>query len=336
MQAGIHSLSRRVFNTQELVEQFPPRLQNRNKRVVFDIACPAGARHAGQLAYSRWACEGLPGSVTLKGLTFELEIRSDYFGYEPPPAGSDQVEWYLNFADGDLFCFYGSPLFAQDEMQVAEHPALGSLREALLHSGTEPRTAKEGRPTPILVRGAERRCRIALDPNPQLGRPWGLYGNHFGRASPEAVAQATQPLVPPTITNIVAMRAPAGGYGRYSHEQINFILETAYTAFLAARLESGPKGSATPRVVVHTGYWGCGAFGGNRILMSLLQFLAAQMAGLDRLVFHTGSSAGSTACTTAVATLQRLIQSGRDDRPLDSLVDLLVGLGLEWGVSDGN
>ncbi|MEX1263094.1 MAG: hypothetical protein WEE66_04010 [Actinomycetota bacterium] len=44
------------------------------------------------------------------------------------------------------------------------------------------------------------------------------------------------------------------------------------------------------------GFWGCGAFGGDRLLMTTLQSLAAEMAGIHRL----------------------------------------AGLGFEWGVSDGN
>jgi len=38
------------------------------------------------------------------------------------------VPWYVNFADPRLFTAYGSGLFAQDEIQAAEHPILGHLR----------------------------------------------------------------------------------------------------------------------------------------------------------------------------------------------------------------
>lgn len=41
------------------------------------------------------------------------------------------------------------------------------------------------------------------------------------------------------------------------------------------------------RVVVHTGNWGTGAFGGNKVLMACIQMYAARVAGLDELVFHT-------------------------------------------------
>ena len=57
--------------------------------------------------------------------------RPGYFDYTPALDRADAVEWHVNFADPHLFVAYGSRLFAQDEMQVAEHPALGSLKEAL-------------------------------------------------------------------------------------------------------------------------------------------------------------------------------------------------------------
>lgn len=44
------------------------------------------------------------------------------------------VDWHINFADFHLFGFYEGGLFAQDEMQVAEHPILGSIRDYLRNS----------------------------------------------------------------------------------------------------------------------------------------------------------------------------------------------------------
>src|SRR2546427_2700180 len=85
----------------------------------------------------------------------------------PDVAGDgDALEWYVNFADPHLFVAYGSALFAQDEMQVAEHPALGALKEALDAQGHDAVTVENGRLTPVLVMGAERRCRVTTDRSP--------------------------------------------------------------------------------------------------------------------------------------------------------------------------
>ena len=46
---------------------------------------------------------------------------------------------------------YGSALLAQDELQAAEHPVLGAIREALLAEGQPARTEDTTGATPVLV-----------------------------------------------------------------------------------------------------------------------------------------------------------------------------------------
>ena len=152
----------------------------------------------------------------------------------------------------------------------------------------------------MLVTGVERRVAIETDPDAAAGRPHGLYGNAFAAADPDAVRRATTPIDPPTVTNLVAIAAIAGGRGRYTRDEIRRTLVTAFTGFRAAVVESARLAGGPARVVVHTGYWGCGAFGGNRVLMALLQVVAARMAGLERLVFHTGAPGGDAPLAEAL------------------------------------
>jgi len=58
------------------------------------------------------------------------------------------------------FNYYSGPLMAQDEIQVAENPCLAALREALVSRRLPALTVENGEPTPVLVRGAERRRAI--------------------------------------------------------------------------------------------------------------------------------------------------------------------------------
>jgi hypothetical protein len=258
MSSNVQLICRRVFDAEKLFADFPPNFTNPNKQVVYRISCPPGSVHSGKLTFSRWKGTGLPQTLEEDGAVTVFEAREGYFCYQPVPVESPVVEWHLNFAHSDLFCAYGSPLFAQDEMQVAEHPALGALPEALIRSDIEPLTVEDGVPTPALVKGVERRCQVATDRNEAMGRPNGLYGNSFSEASAEAVARATQAISPPTISNVLAVEAPPGGVGRYSRQEIEFIVGTAFTGFAAARLESCQDRSLCPEVVVHTGYWGAG------------------------------------------------------------------------------
>jgi len=335
MAAAPLPIERREFDADTLFVQHPPIWHHPSKQVVYDIALAPGDSPGGQLAYSRWEAMPLPDRLGLEPADALVLGRDGYFDYEPvlDPAGA--VEWHVNFADPYLFVAYGSALFAQDEMQVAEHPALGALLEALRSDGGRPVTVEHGQPTPILIMGVERRCRVATDPNHAEGRPYGLYGNAFARASADAIARATTRIDPPTITNLIAMAAPPGGYGRYRTDEIELVLATAFTGFRAAVLESGRHCGAGVRVAVHTGYWGCGAFGGNRVLMAILQVLAARMAGLDRLVFHTGDIGGRAPLTEASQIIREDLGGQANQETRESIVRI-EAMGFEWGVSDGN
>ena len=301
-------LERRDFVARDLARSHPPRLRHANKKIVHELACPPGSALEGAIGYSRWRAGPLPEVLPPRAPA--VEAREDAFGYEPEPPPT--VAWYVNFADPNLFFAYAGGLLAQDELQVAEHPALASVREALVASGLLAVTEELGRATPVLVTGVERRCAIATKV---------LYGNRFAAAAPELVRRSVKVLSPPTITNVLAIAAPSHGRGVYKRGEIERVLETAHAGFLAARLESarvagraGANRDDPAPVTIHTGFWGCGAFGGNRVLMAALQLVAAHLAGVDRVVFHAFDAAGSEAFAAA--------------RAIDALE-------LAWGEGDG-
>src|SRR5262249_29143691 len=159
-----------AFDAAALVSAHPPRFTHPNKKLVHGLATSTRATPRGTLVYSRWRAMPLPEVVPARAPA--CEMREDVFGYEPATVGSS--EWTLNFPDPHLFVAYGGPLLAQDELQVLEHPALGSLCEAL-RASTDPRfapvTVEDGASTPVLVRGVERRCALATDPDLLEGRP---------------------------------------------------------------------------------------------------------------------------------------------------------------------
>ena len=326
-------IARRTFEAERLMAGHPPVWRHPNKRAVFEIACPPGCEHRGHLVYSRWSSMSLPGAVNGAEAACGIENREGVYDYLPTGTGTNAVDWHVNFAEPHLFVAYGSSLFAQDEMQVTEHPVLGALREALVAEGLATVTVENGRPTPVLVTGVERLCRVATDANAAEGRPYGLYGNAFARGDVDAVRRAATRIEPPTITNLIAMAAPSGGDGRYSGSQIERIRATAFTGFSVAVLESARQVRSARPVVAHTGFWGCGAFGGNRVLMVTLQALAAEMAGVTRLVVHTVHSAGLRELNTAIGLLKDGLQTVTVTA---EIVEQIVALGFEWGQSDGN
>jgi hypothetical protein len=328
-------IERMAFQIPQLVKEHPPVWNDPNKRLVFEIAWPPGSAPQGRLDYSRWGPLSWPEGLDPRSAMGRVEDRPGFYDYTRASDRADAVEWHVNFADPDLFFAYGTRLFAQDEMQVVEHPVLGSLREALQARGGGAMTMEKGRPTPVLVMGALRQCRVATGPNAAEERPQGLYGNAFARADPAAVRRATTRIDLPTITNLIAMAAPSGGSGRYRVDEIEHVLATAFTAFRAAVIESARSRGSDGPVVIHSGFWGCGAFGGDRVLMTTLQAIAAEMAGIDRIVFHTGDSTGAA----SIGTMRRLFASKLSDGSeiaVRELIERISALGFEWGVGDGN
>lgn len=334
MTSRTEPINRRTFEASTLMANHPAVWSDHNKQIVFDISSPEGCTHEGELVYSRWSPMTLPDEIDLPAAINILEGREDLYDYIPSLFIADAVDWHVNFADPQLFVAYGSSLLAQDELQVAEHPILGALREALYTENAIAVTKANGRPTPVTITGIERRCRIATDSNIAEGRPYGLYGNAFALAEESAIRKATTAIVPPSITNLIAIAAPTG-FGSYQTSQISYILDTAFTGFQAAVYESIRLRGIQCPVIIHSGFWGCGAFGGNRVMMAILQTIAAGMAGVDRLVMHTVNSDG----VKSLAEATNVIKMELDRKSLvqtDQFIDAIVALGLTWGIGDGN
>ena len=190
----------------------------------------------------------------------------------------------------------------------------------------------------------KRLCSISTDVNFAEGRPLGIYGRQFEMALPETIRVSTRLLNEPTLTNLIAMEAPSYGEGSYTRQQIEYVLITALTGFSGAYSESNnaSKTNEPAQVVIHTGFWGCGAYGGNRTMMSLLQILAANIAGVDRIVFHTGDAKSFAPVEAAVSILDHLFGGALGERPpqdpvfLSQILSVIQQLEMQWGVSDGN
>ena len=127
------------------------------------------------------------------------------------------------------------------------------------------------------------------------------------------------------------MEAPIGGSGRYRAEELHDVLATAYTGFAAAIEESRlAPGGKEAEVVIHTGHWGTGAYGGHRVLMAMLQLIAARLAGVDRVVFHTVDEAGLDPVHKAIEKLGKLTS-----RNLGATIRAIEEMGFMWGAPNG-
>jgi hypothetical protein len=112
-------------------------------------------------------------------------------------------------------------------------------------------------------------------------------------------------------------------------------LETAYTGMKGAAVETRLK-APEDSVEVYTGFWGCGAFGGNRPLMTLIQLLAARLAGIDKLVFYTGTQSEVITFENGQSILRRLLEKLAPEPSLPKVVEAIMDHHFSWGTSDGS
>jgi hypothetical protein len=273
---------RKKFELNDLINNYPPKLFNSNKKILFKLSLPKEEKYNGEIEFIKYNNFLIPKLYPKsKKSNLKIKIKNHSFDYkEKYQKDENTLHWHLNFADKHLFGFYSGSLFAQDESQVCELPALASLRECLLDLSTKDKklspTTMDSKPTPCLIKGVERRIMVDT-------LKYNIYGNNFRMADKETIEKATTVLEKPTIENIIAVEAPKSGKGTYKVSEMSFIVTAAYTSFYAAKFESGSKSCS-----IHTGDWGylnliikrCGAYGGNKMIMYILQIISARLAGI--------------------------------------------------------
>lgn len=309
--------------TKDLVARCPPRVEHAKKRLVFDFALDR--EFSGSMAVYRYGEIPLPEVFAAISPETTITSKRGFFRYNDDDTAD---HWYMNFAHHNLFNGYGHFMFAQDEIQVAEHPALASAREMMLTRTDElrPIAVKDGKPTPVLFRNVPRSIDIRTNQ---------IYGARFARADDDTLRAALSYTDPITHSNILAIEAPIfSGNRDYSEAEIAFALRTAYSGFRAIVLASVSHWSAVRPIVLHTGNWGCGAYGGNRQLMLSIQMMAARLAGLHKIVFHCGSDPVEDVETfDSILRTKFLFSPGAR---ISKVLQKLSSNGFRWGTPDGN
>jgi hypothetical protein len=308
------------FNIADLLSESPIEWLDHNKAFAASLVPVNPADLEGDIVFKVWPEAELPQKNTGE---CRFAVRGEFFDYS---SDEQYFDWYLNFADPDLFGFYNSSLMAQDELQVFEHPVLAHLREKLLSLDFYPETTDDDkRPTPVTVTGAYRVCSVDTQPDEE---GFSIYGNAFSQAPKEIIRERITPIIPPTKSNILAIASLPGGRGFYTEKQIEEILIIAFSGFSAAAQETDK--TQIPRV--NSGFWGCGAYGGNRTIMTILQLVAASLAGVE-LRYWTGDSSGAEVAEDAYQIYCDILK--RSNQTQD-IIKLLVAMKFDWGVSDGN
>ena len=319
-----------TFDNASLFREYPNQPRNENKKRVLSIAIPRDYTHTGELTVSAWRPADTLEPIPISRETI-VETHVGIYPYEDTEASRNGSEWCVNFADKWLFNYGEGNLLAQDELQIAEHPVASCLRHAMAGTAIEPLTRDPNNadaPRPLLIKGILRHV--------HLDTTTGLYGNAFAYASADDVISACTPIKPPTVSNIIAMDAPPGGSGIYTRETLLDIWETALTAFFGAVSEARESGTDTDNdCIIHTGWWGTGAYGGNRSLMAIMQVVAARAAGVSRLVFHTVDDRGADDFETALALPGLAAFTDSETIDPEAFLEYCLGQRFQWGISNG-
>ncbi|KAJ3411612.1 hypothetical protein HDV05_001981 [Chytridiales sp. JEL 0842] len=186
-----------------------------------------------------------------------------------------------------------------------------------------------GNPAPFLIMNIPKVCEI-MPKGIYQGQKYDVYGDQFKNAEPDLIRQIATPLQPGLRkSNLICMNAPhqwanhlRPKQGAYKLHEIRHVFRTAYTSFYGAMKRSPNNAS----VVIHTGDWGCGKFGGSRTVMCFLQIAAARAVGVERIYYH--SNRDREKLDQALALLQKVWPSGKIE--VEALLKALEAEKKEW------
>ena len=129
----------------------------------------------------------------------------------------------MNYADPKLF----GEFFAQDEIQVLEHPILACVRRYLLDPGKEDMTPKtvvengsEVIATPYLIEDVPLWMTVNSYQKLNDGMFVRIYGASFTEAPQEAIDAGCKVYNGDIKNNIMVIAAPSFGQGKYSYDEI--------------------------------------------------------------------------------------------------------------------
>ncbi|MDP1836397.1 MAG: hypothetical protein Q8K75_10795 [Chlamydiales bacterium] len=288
----------------------------------------AGKQDSGNLEYTQFSVANesilnvTSDVIRPEGILREYRCPFDYKDV------SGHFTCTANFADMGLFKYWKHHFFAQDEVQVAEHPDLGRLQAHLSGFISSPQTeTRGGNPAPWLVKGVKRHGIIDTKK---------LYGaKQLLSVSESYIKRNTTRIGRPTTSNILTITAiPLRRNGLYSSHEILKSFLAAYTAFKGAKQEAARLGKP---LALQTGNWGSGAFGNDAKLMAVIQILAARCAGVDRLDYYTYDAAGHKAYVEAKQYLQAIdkLRDSGSIPTIGSVLRILYQTNFRHGISNG-
>lgn len=198
-----------------------------------------------------------------------IEVTNKWFNYQK----AQSSDFFLNYASsahfGGAFLTHGN---VQEEHLMVQFPEMAKIAfytnqvmDILPIQSKGDLHPPYVVPTPTLVTAAQ-----SFDTNQ-------LYGGKLGQLTPTKVSTLIQQKASPRV-NFIAIAARCWRQGdtlEYSLVDLDYHLKTLLSACFLA------KSTCPENPTIHGGKWGCGVFGNNTTVMTILQLLAAKITGVD-------------------------------------------------------
>lgn len=255
-------LSKQTVKIQKLIKDFPPHFQYDKKENYAKQALYFHRNQNGLIEISRWKFDDerkMP--VALEKFPVQIESVNNFYEYEENANDENEINFYVNFSDSELFFECDSYLNSQNANMVFFHPLLLSCKKymtSLNKDELKPFAFENGNPTPVIFQNV----------------PYWIFLDEENKK--------IVPLQKEIKSNIISMKAIAVKE-KYTEEEISLLLRTALVAFSGAEKVSHAK---MKDIAIHTGNWGCNNLGNNKELIYLLQIIAASATGIKKIIFH--------------------------------------------------
>eukprot|EP01084_Bolivina_argentea_P134356 237010_1 len=338
---------RQSFSYTHLMVDNSPKFKDQRKQAVFQKISNSLFQMKRNLIYSRYKLLQLPKTIPnpTQFMSNKIKIRANIYEYSKCDNESEK-HFYVNFSDANLFGFYSGSLFAQDEIMTLEQPILCALREKLISECKTDENTKLSTSCldAVIILNCLKNGNFTQQ---NLNK---IYGSKFARSGVETVVKCIDICEAPISTNIICIAALCKMMEKYTFEDIDFLSKTAFCGFNGAKMEilnealgeyNKTQNSYTLRntIIVHTGNWGCGAFGGNIEMHFILQCVAAVCAGIDMLYYHSVDINSMEKAQKGRDVLLNMLyprckdKYGNMDR--DVFFKELLNLGYSWGCPNG-
>src|SRR5579862_9222188 len=310
---------------------FPHNISNPNKIFAYNTLVQ-GRSLGGPIDFLKYA---LGNKSHISSCPLQMNAHSPSISYAQGPisyegaSANNATDWYHNFADSSLLGYCKGSLFAQDEHQVSEFPALYHVYEAL----DKPflRYMDPNKNEICLMKNVLRLGTIDTQTPLPNGHP--LYGHAFTNASYADIASKitlSNPAQPKNIFFCAAPRISFPAGQPYQKKHLEELFYPAFTAFFAAK-----QNSTNGQAVMHTGNWGAGAFGNGVKTSHLILIAAAYAADVNARFYPLEKVAEFQA---AQQLFNQIIQQNPTmsiDQFLTHLAQHAQGYGLVYGQSNG-